>query len=327
MTDEEYRAAIENYKLEHAAKGSTWQKHKYIRIENGRYIYPEDLKNNGTTNGTAAALNSMQNTPAVKKAVAEAMKEGRETTKMVKDVREAATERADKWNDRARAIDNGTATKKQDKELKKAVEKHENLTEELAKRGVTASDYTKKEFDEAAARAKERDAKQVENTARKEAHEAQYKAQKEAEFKNEVNRMTDTYARSLASTRGNDKEHDKMIKEIGRAQKDLQKKYEDAGFSKEEAESKAAEWMINVGKEAAKWDTSDYNPNTRKVSREEEGKAKEEGRKETRFAKAVNAVSNVADETKKKVGSWFRHYDDPKEFYAAVNNYKQAHKR
>lgn len=48
MTEEEYKAAIEKYKAEHAAGGSLehgeWKKHKYIRIENGRYIYPEDVK-------------------------------------------------------------------------------------------------------------------------------------------------------------------------------------------------------------------------------------------------------------------------------------------
>lgn len=44
-TLEGYQAAIRAYKdrLEHGE----WKKHKYIRIENGRYIYPEDLKNNG----------------------------------------------------------------------------------------------------------------------------------------------------------------------------------------------------------------------------------------------------------------------------------------
>lgn len=50
MTEEEYKAAIEQYKAEHSAGGSLehgeWKKHKYIRIENGRYIYPEDLKKN-----------------------------------------------------------------------------------------------------------------------------------------------------------------------------------------------------------------------------------------------------------------------------------------
>lgn len=30
--------------LEHSAKGTTWGKHKYIAIKNGKYIYPEDLK-------------------------------------------------------------------------------------------------------------------------------------------------------------------------------------------------------------------------------------------------------------------------------------------
>ncbi|MBP5595381.1 MAG: hypothetical protein J6Y02_08360 [Pseudobutyrivibrio sp.] len=48
MTEEEYKVAIEQYKAEHSAGGSLehgeWKKHKYIRIENGRYIYPEDLK-------------------------------------------------------------------------------------------------------------------------------------------------------------------------------------------------------------------------------------------------------------------------------------------
>ena len=44
--------------------GRTWKKHKYIRIENGRYIYPEDLEkknkkttyqNQGVTNATSKA--------------------------------------------------------------------------------------------------------------------------------------------------------------------------------------------------------------------------------------------------------------------------------
>lgn len=339
MTDEEFKAAIAEFKsnhaeegsLVHAAKGSTWKNHKYIRIENGRYIYPGDEKS--SSNATSTALKSLQNSPAAKKAEAEARNEGRKTEQMIKDVREAATDRADKWNDRARAIENGTNTKKQDKELNKAVDKHENLTEELAKRGVTASDYTKKEFDEAAARSKEHEAKQVENTARKEAHEAQYKAQKEAEFKNEVQRLTDSYARSLASTYGNTKEHDKMIKEIGKAQKDLQKKYEENGFSKEEAETKAYEWMIKVGEEAAKWDKSDYNPNTRQVSRQEEGEAKREGHAATEVAKsaagkAATAVSDAAKDVKKKISGWFKHgegIEDPKDFYAAVYDYKQSH--
>lgn len=45
MTEEEYRAVMDELKAErlaHAAKGSSWKKHKYLRIENGRYIYPED---------------------------------------------------------------------------------------------------------------------------------------------------------------------------------------------------------------------------------------------------------------------------------------------
>ena len=47
--------------LEHSAKGTTWGKHKYIRIENGRYIYSES-QNKGSKkdsysygSGTSAA--------------------------------------------------------------------------------------------------------------------------------------------------------------------------------------------------------------------------------------------------------------------------------
>lgn len=30
--------------LKHSYKGTTWDKHKYIAIKNGRYIYPEDQR-------------------------------------------------------------------------------------------------------------------------------------------------------------------------------------------------------------------------------------------------------------------------------------------
>lgn len=41
--------------LEHSAKGTTWGKHKYIRIENGRYIYAEtDKKGNSKTRDAKA---------------------------------------------------------------------------------------------------------------------------------------------------------------------------------------------------------------------------------------------------------------------------------
>lgn len=34
--------------LQHSAKGSHWKNHKYVRVENGRYIYPEDLARSTT---------------------------------------------------------------------------------------------------------------------------------------------------------------------------------------------------------------------------------------------------------------------------------------
>lgn len=44
MTREEYEAAIAEYKNNRLEHGGKWEKHKYIRIENGRYIYPGDEK-------------------------------------------------------------------------------------------------------------------------------------------------------------------------------------------------------------------------------------------------------------------------------------------
>lgn len=47
------------YYLQHSAKGTTWGKHKYIAIKNGRYIYPEDLVN-GVKNGVDNLLGGKQ---------------------------------------------------------------------------------------------------------------------------------------------------------------------------------------------------------------------------------------------------------------------------
>lgn len=41
MTRPDYR---EIQYLSHSAKGTTWNKHKYVRKENGRYVYPSDEK-------------------------------------------------------------------------------------------------------------------------------------------------------------------------------------------------------------------------------------------------------------------------------------------
>ena len=38
--------------LFHSAKGTTWKKHKYVRKEGDRYIYPEDLKTLSLTKET-----------------------------------------------------------------------------------------------------------------------------------------------------------------------------------------------------------------------------------------------------------------------------------
>lgn len=47
--------------LSHSAKGTTWKKHKYIRKENGRYIYPSTNSNN--KNNTLTDSPMSRNTP------------------------------------------------------------------------------------------------------------------------------------------------------------------------------------------------------------------------------------------------------------------------
>lgn len=51
----------------HLIHGEKWRKHKYIRIENGRYIYPEDLKKSSSLQNIGAAIGANKK-PAVKSA-------------------------------------------------------------------------------------------------------------------------------------------------------------------------------------------------------------------------------------------------------------------
>ncbi len=47
----EFRRTLRSQRdsIQHSAKGSTWKEHKYIRKENGRYIYPDDDGDVGLT--------------------------------------------------------------------------------------------------------------------------------------------------------------------------------------------------------------------------------------------------------------------------------------
>lgn len=54
MTNEEYCSALQAIDDELLCHGAKWKDHKYIRIENGRYIYPEDLNKGRNKNITGA---------------------------------------------------------------------------------------------------------------------------------------------------------------------------------------------------------------------------------------------------------------------------------
>ena len=60
--------------LSHSVEGSTWKEHKYVAIVNGKYIYPEDLKEDTTTTSSnpnkksyALDLGEIQNNKASQK--------------------------------------------------------------------------------------------------------------------------------------------------------------------------------------------------------------------------------------------------------------------
>lgn len=45
-------------RLQHSVEGSTWQDHKYIAIVDGRYIYPEDVKNGSSSSAASTSSTS-----------------------------------------------------------------------------------------------------------------------------------------------------------------------------------------------------------------------------------------------------------------------------
>lgn len=105
-TLEGYQAAIKAYKENHLEHGE-WKKHKYIRIENGRYIYPEDVKKSNNPRNSqisgekyvknklddiatgfknvAKSVQDYRSEAEAKKAAADAMKAGRTATQQYKE--------------------------------------------------------------------------------------------------------------------------------------------------------------------------------------------------------------------------------------------------
>ena len=105
-TLEGYQAAIKAYKEAHLEHGE-WKKHKYIRIENGRYIYPEDVKKSNNPRNSqisgekyvknklndiatgfkniAKSVQEYRSEAEAKKEAADAMKAGRTATQQYKE--------------------------------------------------------------------------------------------------------------------------------------------------------------------------------------------------------------------------------------------------
>lgn len=81
--------------LEHSAKGTTWGKHKYIAIKNGRYIYPEDLKKKSTTSANSNSIAIPEGHVSKKYAAEDYLRVGKNVASTTK---KGAKRVADAWN-------------------------------------------------------------------------------------------------------------------------------------------------------------------------------------------------------------------------------------
>lgn len=111
MTREEYEAAIAEYKssnrLEHGGK---WKDHKYIRIENGRYIYPGD---DAKLRSKSTAKNDERDKQAITEHLKAGARQSGEKTSIV----------SEKNNELAAEITRSTAAKEYTNDLTDALEK------------------------------------------------------------------------------------------------------------------------------------------------------------------------------------------------------------
>lgn len=270
MTEEEFRAAVADYKakheggsLEHAAKGSSWKKHKYIRIENGRYIYPDETGkklNDKLTKDESGYL-------AVDR-------------KLVRDhLNSAVSKKSEKIND-----DNSWD---KDTEIDNAIEKAKRDEAEKAAKEVVsevASDFTRS-------------------------------------FKYYLKGMNPDFNFDEI---GPAIEHHLKAKKI-----DPEKFLHETNDLGYRMEDEIISILIREMKKILNGDTSEYDPKIvaqlKKELAEEGGTVDEDWKTKRPFANREKEIESAVKVNKIRT---VRHsYDDPKSFYAAVYDYKQAHKR
>lgn len=144
-------ANFENY-LEHSKKGSSWKNHKYIRIENGRYIYSESKGDGkgglsygkGTSGDRAATLNELHTLlKSFKLAGKGGKKSSSKSSKKEKEAKEKKSSSKEKQEKSSSAKEAGgsskeekvqTASNEGEKKLLNVDERYNNFLEEHKKK-------------------------------------------------------------------------------------------------------------------------------------------------------------------------------------------------
>ncbi len=297
MTEEEYRAAIAKYKEEHSASGSlehgVWKKHKYIRIENGKYIYPEDEKKSSSVGQkTPVAVGGRLTNPEYESHrdrtdSYQTTESYQEEAKKLAETRAAGRKATQEYKSSGQH-DKDVADEKAKIEKQKQAEANKKAFEESTKQLSPQERYKKEQAENKAAERKETDQKQVEAD--------RYKPIKP---ENMTNDQLDAFKEmSREHMEGMEYSAKKYKQDNNRPTKVVVTKYDP--YTGAPVAAKVT-YIDNNGHEQ---DTGYFF-------------------KDLSEAATLENLQRRIDSKKKVQHS----YADPKSFYAAIYDYKQAHKR
>ena len=250
-TFEGYQAAIKAYKEAHLEHGE-WKKHKYIRIENGRYIYPEDVKK-GSDNkispidrANKALTSKLSNNPANKSASETKTPTGGNQVSGKQAVKNKVSETLNAFKTVGKKAADLVKEGVNEKKTGSTVEEYVMLADGSRVPAKEYWDNFRKNIAETDSKYKEQQQKKAENEARKAAREATEKEkqaqEKEREFKETAAKIEQEQAEKKEKETAEKKSEapkqeevdrskpikpDKMTEEQREAFKEMSKRYMD----------------------------------------------------------------------------------------------------
>lgn len=321
MTEEEYKAAIEQYKAEHSAGGSLehgeWKKHKYIRIENGRYIYPEDLKKSSSVG---------QKTPV---AVG-----GRLTNPEYESHRDRVDsyQTTESYQTEAKKLAEARATgRKATQEYKSSGQYEKDLADEKAKvEKQKQAEANKKEFEESTKQLspqeqykKEQAEKSQQNTPEKK------ETTTTTQTVNIVDTKTANEARKAAREATQASKLESLIAETSSGKtEDPRSRVKSGKNTLEEIRQEIVQKSNAVKNEVYELSKKYPGSTVEATDLEPETGAPQRFEIRDKSGKLLYDTGNFLSDYDEWNYKRVKHsYNDPKSFYAAVYDYKQAHKR